>query len=348
MYGTSQLGAAIPPFTLIPRNSPTGYWLRLKARIKLLLAPDSRLRYFIIELLRTRDEVIARLTGAGRIRRVFAYAGLRYRKWRRAGFAAHGGPQQGPLVDIVIPTIGKDQRLLQAYLDRLRSHLYENIGTVFIVAPTTDTTLHDFARENHATLIDERTVLGYGKEKIEYYVGGLDRRGWLFQQLLKLSGDQFVTASEYIIVDSDTLLTQPYRFHTSDGKTILFESTEWHPPYFEAFKKLFGYDAPHPLSLTSHMMLFSCERLALMKAEIRARHGLPWDEAYRTACDTTNNSGISDYDTYGQWLLKNFPEDTITLPLYNQSFARHRFGNLLDLEAATKNRYTSLSFHSYN
>jgi hypothetical protein len=216
------------------------------------------------------------------------------------------------------------------------------------VAPTTDAALAEFAHTHQATLIDERSVLGYGKEKIEYFVGGLDRRGWLFQQLLKLSGDQFVTATEYIIVDSDTILTQPYRFHTSEGKTILYETTEWHAPYFCAFKQLFGYNAPHHLSLTSHMMLFSVARLSTMKAELQARHERPWDEVYRLTCDTSINSGISDYDTYGQWLLKRFPEDTVTIPLYNHSLPRHRFDTLSDLEAKTKQDYTSLSFHSYN
>ncbi len=346
-YGHSQLEAPVPFHTPIPRNSLLGYWLRTKARLRSLFTIDSPLRILILGLIGAKDDIVARLEGPGRMRRLVAYILLRIRRWRRVGFSAHRKPQTDTIVDVVIPTVGKDRRLLTTYIDHLRSNLCEKIGTIFLVAPGNDEALRTFAKDQHCTFIDERSILGYGKEKIEYTVNGLDRRGWLFQQLLKLSGDQFVTAAEYIIVDSDTILTQPYRFHSDQGKTILYESTEWHAPYYTAFKNLFGYDAPHSLSLTSHMMLFSVEHLTTMKNEIATRHHMPWDEAYVAVCNKNNNSGISDYDTYGQWLLYNRPNAVITQPLYNRPMARSRFNQLPDLKIMTKKTCTSLSFHSY-
>lgn len=224
--------------------------------------------------------------------------------------------------------------------------LREKIGNIYIVAPDTDEAIKDFCLKHGLTFINERAVLGYGKEKITYHVGGVDRRGWLFQQLLKLSGDAFVANNHYIIIDSDTLIIRPLQF-TQKNKYILYESTEWHQPYFESFKKLFNYSAPHPLSFTSHMMIFSVEKLTLMKKEIAARHGKPWDEAYLDCCNTGNNSGISDYETYGQWLLRNFPNEVTTRPLYNKALSRRDFSSLPDLEKKYYPVVASLSFHSY-
>ncbi|MEO6536136.1 MAG: hypothetical protein ABIT47_00450, partial [Candidatus Paceibacterota bacterium] len=62
----------------------------------------------------------------------------------------------------------------------------------------------------------------------------------------------------------------------------------------------------------------------------------------------TKSSGISDYDTYGNWLLYNYPKEVELMPFYNKSFSRKRLPDLEALKRDYAGINASFSFHSYN
>lgn len=248
-------------------------------------------------------------------------------------------------VDTVIITTSKDYELLERHLESLKENLRQDINKIYLVSlPQKE--IMDFCASHNVTFIDERWVLGYGKESITYTVNGADRSGWIFQQLLKLSSDKFVEMENYIIVDSDTILINKSSF-LEKGKFIFFENEEWHEPYFRAFKKMFGYSTKNGLSFTSHMMIFNIKNLKLMKNELENKHGMAWDKVYLSNIDEKEMSCISDYDTYANWVLCNFPEKVITEPLYNTSFNRTKLLHLKESMKNLKNEYKSISFHGY-
>ena len=75
---------------------------------------------------------------------------------------------------------------------------------------------------------------------------------------------------------------------------------------------------------------------------------MSWDKAYTNFCDKTVPSGISDYDTYAQWLTYNHPDKVIMKPFYNKSMKRtYFFDNKIDMLALGK-KVRTLSLHSYN
>ena len=96
------------------------------------------------------------------------------------------------------------------------------------------------------------------------------------------------------------------------------------------------------------MMLFNVDKLREMKAEISLLHGSSWDKAYIDCCETTEMSGISDYDTYAQWLVKKYPNEVIIKPFYNKSVPRAKHSDIDYLSNFYSSSYNSLSFHSYN
>jgi glycosyltransferase involved in cell wall biosynthesis len=249
------------------------------------------------------------------------------------------------VVDIVIPTISKDRPLLKQMIEALHENIYHAIGTIYIVSKDSED-MRNFCTEQGYTFIDEVSVLGYGKEAIHYKVNGDDRSGWIFQQLLKLSGEAFVKESDYIIVDSDTLLIRPHVFK-SEGKYVFLESEEWHTPYFKAFKKMFGYSSNNTLSYTSHMMIFNCDKLKEMKHALEAKHHVSWDKVYLSTIDSKEYSCVSDYDTYANWVKNNYPDEVTCFPFYNRAFPRTELASLPALTAKYGNRYKSLSFHHY-
>ncbi len=332
--------------TSVPRASLVGYWYRIRAKIRTYRTQDTVLKGFALELLFTYQDIQSRIFSSRPFINLYAYFNLRVRKLLRVHFRITASAST-ETVDVVIPTIGKDFELFDTYIAYLKKNLRAPIGNIYVVSSASETALIEYCAKHNLQFIDERSVLGYGKEKITYIANGINRSGWLFQQLLKLSGDVFVQSKKYVIVDSDTLLIAPHYFIEND-KTVFFENREWNEPYFESFEKLFGIKAPHALSLTSHMMLFDVERLREMKAMIVKRHNTTWDMAYITCCDKRNPSGISDYETYAQWQLAYHPQEVRCVPFYNASIKRSVFAaNPQKIKSIAK-RAQSLSVHSYN
>ena len=175
---------------------------------------------------------------------------------------------------------------------------------------------------------------------------GIDRSGWLFQQLLKLSGDQFTEMDDYLVVDSDTVFVN-YNCFIEANKYIFLENDEWNQPYFDAFERLFNYKTVSKLSLTSHMMIFNHALLGTMKKEIEQKHGQKWYDAYISSVIVEELSSISDYDTYANWVLYNYPAMTTTAPLYNKSLHRDPENMSLQKLSSIYRNYNSISFHSY-
>jgi hypothetical protein len=247
-------------------------------------------------------------------------------------------------IDIVIPSISKDFGVLDKVISSLH-FINHTVGTIFVVAPFSSE-LSDFCKQRHVVLIDETQVSPIPKKDINYIVHNHDRSGWLFQQLLKLNSDTFVNNKYFLVLDSDTVLINPHTF-IHDGKSTLYQNNEWHPPYFRAFNKLFGYNISGNLSLTSHMMIFNVDYLREMKRTITQKHNMSWYQVYINTCDKSQMSGISDYDTYGNWLLINYPQMSTTKILYNTSMRYDKLDSVDTLHKKYGRRYNSISFHNY-
>lgn len=248
-------------------------------------------------------------------------------------------------VDVVIVTTSKDYLLLETYLAALKDNLCQSINKIFLVSFPKEEII-DFCKSHNIIFIDERQVLGYGKEAIAYKVNGTDRSGWMLQQLIKLYADTFTETENFLSVCSDTILINKNSF-IRGGKFIFFENEEWHEPYFKNFKKIFGYDTKNVLSFTSHMMIFNAKKLKLLRKELEVKNNMSWDKAYMSTMSDKEMSCISDYDTYANWVLYNFPEEVITEPLYNTSLKRGQLPFFKEILGDLKNKYNTVSFHSF-
>jgi len=247
-------------------------------------------------------------------------------------------------IDIVIPTISKDFSLLDNVISSLKN-LKQTVNKIFIVSQENDEII-SFCKKNNLVFIEEKSLLGYGKEKIDYQVNKIDRSGWIFQQLLKLSGDKIVEKEDYLVLDSDTVLTATNSF-VDNNRFVFYQNKEWHQPYFESFKKIFGYTTKNKLSFTSHMMIFNKKLLSEMKQEMEKRWGKSWDQVYLMTINNKEASCVSDYDTYANWVLYHHPNLVTEQPFYNKSLSRKKLDSLSTLEKNYGKRYKSVSFHSY-
>lgn len=234
-------------------------------------------------------------------------------------------------LDVVIPTVAKDLDILQFVVKGIRKHLKHPIGKIIIVAPAKGEII-EFAQNNECEFIDEDTVLPVRVSDINYNAGGLNRSGWLFQQLLKLSGEPVSKNDHYLVVDADYIMTSD-RVFEENGKFVFDTSEEFHKNYFNVYTKMMGYPAESPVSFVTHHMLLSQEYITKFKHYLEDKHKKYWYEVIIELADRSHYSGFSEYETYANFLLKNFPESIKLEYWHNLEIQRE---DLVDLQVLNK------------
>lgn len=206
-------------------------------------------------------------------------------------------PPAGEPIDVVIPVVPKDLGILPLCLDGVSHCLNHPVGDIYVVAPR-ETEVVDFCRRRRLSFVDELTVLGYGPRDIDYRPCGTDRSGWIFQQLVKLSGG--VGGREhFLVIDADHILLRPHTFLTRRGRTVFYGSRECHQPYYDTAAHLVGSVRMEWLSYVDHKMLFSRTQLDTLKERLEARSRQSWDRAILDSLPKDEKSGFSEYELYG-------------------------------------------------
>lgn len=242
---------------------------------------------------------------------------IRYRlfAWRR--FPELVAAQEP--IDVVIPIIAKDLHILPLCLEGVRHQVPHPIQQIYIVAPSQPEILQ-FCEAHHLQFVDENAVLGFGPKSLNLQVCNddgttRDRSGWLFQQLIKLSG-KVGTCRYYLCIDADHVLIRPHVFLTAEGKTVFYMSYEEHQPYYDNIRQLMPDLPLDNLSFVDHKMLFDKEQLARLHDALSQRSGLSWTDTIIKSYDRHCHAGFSEFELYGNyvkekvrrpWLQKRLP-----------------------------------------
>lgn len=259
-------------------------------------------------------------------------------------------------IDILIPVIEKDLEVLPYVIDHARKHIRHQIGDIMIIAPES-INIKKLCFQKNCKFINENSVLSITKKDIDYSPKRknirVDRSGWMFQQLLKLSGDTLSSQDSFLVLDADTVLIRPHVFQ-SNGKMVFFYRSLYYRPYFETYKRLLGEEAKGPGQskfFVSHYMFFKRKRLQELKKLIETKHNTDWYTAILNCMNKRKWDSFSEYETYGNFMMNNHPNEMILKPRRNLSLKRSSIKNFAKLnlkELATKNMVRSISFHSWN
>lgn len=244
-------------------------------------------------------------------------------------------------IDVLIPTTLKDLDILEYSVNSVRKNVKHPIKQIFIVAPDEES-IREIALKLGCVFVDEaKAVNGLTKKDIHYNVNGVDRSGWLLQQLIKLSADEIAHEDFILVMDSDTIVNRPLQFMFKN-KTILNVSDEHYSTYYDVYRKLMGEDVISNKSFVAHNMLFSKQVLKEMKEHIESLHQTRWVDAILRNVDYNDISGFSEYETYGNYLLRHHPDAVKIEYWFNES--------LKDVEGIEKtpSYYKTISIHSYS
>lgn len=174
--------------------------------------------------------------------------------------------------------------------------------------------------------------------------------GWYYQQFLKLQY-AFVEPEDdyYLIWDADTVPLRPMRFFDSQGRMLLTRATEFHRPYFDTYRRLFGSDPNRECSFIAQHMIIqkSVVREMLELIDRRVPGQDHWALKIMRVLEPVHPNLFSEYETYGHYIKNRYPDRVI---LFERSWLRiipQFFGRRIPSEARLNwlsKRYDYVSF----
>lgn len=155
--------------------------------------------------------------------------------------------------------------------------------------------------------------------------GDGNRAGWYLQQFLKMAYAFTSTTPEYLIWDADTIPLNHLNYYTGDGKPIFTVKNEYHKPYFSTLEKLLGYGKQIQTSFIAEHMLINKYRMLELISTIESNNSLFGKAFFEKVIYAVNQgdlsgSGFSEFETYGSFILYNYPS---TYSIKRLRTARH-------------------------
>jgi hypothetical protein len=250
-------------------------------------------------------------------------------------------------IDVVIVAADKDYDILPFVIDSVRINVKHPIGEILVISPKSKNIL-TLCKNKKCLFIDESTVLPITKKNIRYTANGINRSGWLFQQLLKWGSEKYVKNDYFLIADADTVFSRPQVF-VYKNKVILSVCHQLcHIPYFDMYKKLLGVEIKPLINFTSHHMLLKKTILSELKNKIEKHSGVHWYKAIIDRIDHNEASFVSDYEIYGQYFYSKYSNKSILEHWFNLSRGRSDYSYIISkILAENRQRYKTISFHSW-
>lgn len=211
------------------------------------------------------------------------------------------------LKDAVIPFHVKDEPILKYTCEHLKNVM--GIRNLYIIGnenPHIEETIFINEKEIFNLIsLDTIKLLWHSKnEKISH------RAGWLYQQFLKLGAPDYILNLDdnFLISDSDIVfVNNPY---INCQKNVFpyakAYTDEYHAPYRKHYLKLLQEETTAGFSFINHQMVFNKKYLKKLKNNIEKLHQKIWYEAIIDTLDYDEFSNFSEYDLYGNWMLKNY------------------------------------------
>lgn len=244
-------------------------------------------------------------------------------------------------IDVIIPITKKDLKILPYCLDGVKRNVTNKIRQIFVVSALDEEILL-FCKRNDIVFIDEEGVLGFGPKDVNLFVkGGYDRSGWLFQQLIKLSGT-IGTCNNYLCIDSDHVLIRDHTFLTNRNKFVFYMSSEYHQPYYNIIRRISSLRYLSPLSYVAHKMIFNKEQVLSLQNEIEKNTGKIWYEGVLDYYDRNEGAGFSEFELYG-----NFCFNKIFRPWRQKLLSYDKLKSFEELCELYESKYISLTFPDY-
>lgn len=210
------------------------------------------------------------------------------------------------MIDFIFPCHPKDFPSLKIAVDGVKNNV-SCCNRIFVVSkenPNIEGVIH----------FNERAYYKYiTKEKVEEIWSEKNpslsyRSKWVYQQFIKLLSGKVIPdlTDSFVLVDADTIFLRDVPFDIE--KFYYCRAKEYHKPYLEPIKKLFGIEKTIGFSTICHHMIFNKEKLNDMISDIENRFDSSFVDAILGVLDYNQGSCMSEWDIYANYMILNHPE----------------------------------------
>lgn len=252
--------------------------------------------------------------------------------------------------DIIIPVVKSHVEQLKVGLEFIR----KNLGHGRIVLMCSEKTFAHFKDDGVEFLNGNDVLPGMSLETVRAIMtergGNPNRAGWYLQQFLKMYYAFICKGEHYLVWDADTFPIHPIYFLNRHGKMFFNLKEEHHLPYFETMKKLFKHDfkilGGSTPSFISAGMIIKCDIMRGLVIEIGGENF--WKNILNVIDEKDlSQSGFSEFETYGTYLLNHFQELMKVRYLTTQRYGMAIFRRVLNSEELALLPYDMISFENW-
>jgi FkbM family methyltransferase len=184
---------------------------------------------------------------------------------------------------------------------------YISADNYIVVVP--DYSLQEFVSHTDPRfqiISENEFIKNFDLEKIRAKVK--DKRiNWYLQQFIKLEFLSRLKFDERVILwDADTIPLKQLEFFDQLGNPIFYSSSEYHPPYFEAIKKLLGMDKVVAKSFIAQCFPITYEIVINFFSHIEKYNLKSWHDAVIDCIDPHQTSGFSEYESLGTFITNQY------------------------------------------
>lgn len=257
------------------------------------------------------------------------------------------GEDSLPEIDLIIACHHKDLKTLPLAIAGAREASRNAIAQTLVVTPD-KTLLKDLLTTPNVLVMNQEDLLPGHILETAVRLAPPGRAGWVIQQLIKFHACLNSDRDACLVVDADTILLRPRTWLDSHGRQLLSLSHELHDPYVNHVRAIWPGTITTAVSFVTHHQLMQRE-LVLEMFGLQGK-GL---EAWIEGADWTQPSAVSEYHSYGTWLLSHHKERGILSNWGNQNYPRRYLPENVDAGrelAGLRAKFPSawsVSAHSY-
>ena len=245
-----------------------------------------------------------------------------------------------PPIDVAIPCHYKDFDNLKLVLEGVNASVLNPIREIILITPSKYSEILRLNFPNCRVLTDDEVITEAQRAQIDaHFPNG--RKSWVLQQVIKIMVALTSEVSGTLILDADTILLQKRVWLDRNGRQVLCFGEDYYLPYKKHQRRVFGGEN-HLMSFVTHFQL--------MKKDVLLEMFRPDGSGlirWLALADANEGSSISEYDTYGEWIVTHRPKEVIFVKWNNLP---HR---IIPSEISYSQtvdwfgKYGSISNHSY-
>ncbi len=245
-----------------------------------------------------------------------------------------------PTIDVAIPCHMKDFENLPFVIEGARANVRNPIGRIILITPSDFVGVLQSNFPECLVTTDERVLGADLIQAIDEFVIE-EKKGWILQQIIKFRIALLNNSRATLILDADTILLRPKIFLDAQGKQILCFAEEYYVKY-KGHQESLSRGKPMLMSFVTHYQLMQSDFVR----EIFGSHGEGLIEWLKFA-DYSDSYPLSEYDTYGEWILRNKPNKVAFAKWNNAPIKIEPENTSYEVIKRRYSKYDSISNHSH-